>query len=228
MSQHAPSQDPFTGEVRFKVPLPLLIPLVAVAVIAAVTIGIAWVLLNIPPEAATTVALAVSINVLIACAVVASRRRMEQTSLVEMAIIVLYPILIGVVIAQLGIGGGGHGAEAEGEGHAAPAAAAGSGPVEPGGTIVSHDFAFDPDQIALPAGEEAEITLDNQDSTPHNIYIYPDQGSADAADASQALFQGEDAAGNSSVTYSIDPLDAGEYPFICQLHPNMTGIVTVE
>jgi hypothetical protein len=40
--------DPLVGEVRFRVPLPILIPVAAVAVIAIVTIGLSRVLLAIP------------------------------------------------------------------------------------------------------------------------------------------------------------------------------------
>lgn len=216
-----PSEDPLTGEVRFKVPLPILIPLVAVGVMAAITVGLSRVLLSIPPEAATTVALAVSINVLIACGLLASRSNLQQTSLVEMAIIVVYPIVIGIVIAQLGIGGGGHGAQAEESGSSAGAPVQSEAPVEAGGTVVTAEFAFSTSEIIAPAGEDFEITLDNQDGAPHNIYIYPD-------DSAQALFEGADVQAGGSETYSIPALDSGEYPFICQIHPNMKGTVTVE
>jgi plastocyanin len=220
-----PVEDPLTGEVRFRVPLPLLIPLAAVAVIAVVTVGISRVLLSIPPEAATTVALAVAINVLVAAAILASRHRLRPTSFVEMAIVVIYPILIGVVIAQLGIGGGGHGAEAE-EAAPAEAAAPADGPVQAGGTVATENFEFVPDEIVLARGKDNDITLDNQDTAPHNIYIYPDE--AAVPDAPDALFQGEDVPPGESLDYTISGLKTGEYPFICQIHPSMTGTVTVE
>lgn len=226
MTQHAPSgDDPLTGEVRFRVPLPILIPAAAIVVIGAVTVGLSRVLLSIPPEAATTVALAVSINVLIACALLASRPRMQQTSLVEMAIIVVYPVIIGIVIAQLGIGGGGHGGEAEGSGSSG-APVEGGAPVEAGGTIVTENFAFSSSEIVAPAEEDFEITLENEDAAPHNIYVYPDEGAV--PDQAQALFAGDDVPGGDRATYSISGLDPGEYPFICQIHPNMKGTVTVE
>jgi len=95
---------------------------------------------------------------------------------------------------------------------------------EGGNVVVSQNFEFSPNDVTV----SGEVELDNRDSTPHNIYIYPDEESAEAADASQAIFQGEDAAGNSSVTYDLADVEAGTYPFICQLHPNMQGTITIE
>ena len=93
------------------------------------------------------------------------------------------------------------------------------------GAVVTKDFAFEPPEVTLTG---AELALDNQDTAPHNIYIYPDDESAQRADASQALFQGEDVAPGESTTYDVGDVKPGEYPFICQIHPNMHGTITVE
>src|SRR5918992_104277 len=120
-----PQRDPMLGEIRFKVPLPVLIPVGAVLIIALVTFGFSRVLLAVPPEAATTIALVTAANVLGACAVIALRPRLSQASIVELAVVVLYPVIIGIVIAQLNIG----------EGEAAPEPAPEPAPAE--GTIVA-------------------------------------------------------------------------------------------
>jgi plastocyanin len=219
MSQQQPSQDPMVGEVSFKVPLPLLIPFAVLFVIAGVTIGMSKVLLNIPAEAATVVALAVAANVLIAAAFLAGRR---QGSVIEMGVIVLYPVLIGIVIALLNIGQGE--ATTSGDGPAPVAA----GPVSAGGTMVTAEISFSSDSIELDAGKDAEITVQNDDTTPHNIYIYESAADADSLNDDATLFQGEDVPAGDSATYSIPALKAGDHPFICRIHPTMAGTVTVK
>lgn len=220
--QHSPDTDPMVGEVRFKVPLPILIPAAALFTIAAVTIGMSKVLLAIPPEAATTVALAAAANVLIAAAILAHRKRMGSTSLIEMGVIVVYPIVIGIVIALLGIGTGEEG------GAAIDAPPAQAGPVTAGGTLSAEGLQFSSDAIELVAGEESELTLDNVDTPPHNIWIYETAGDADGLNDDATLFQGEDVGPGESTTYTIPALDKGEFPFLCRIHPSMRGVVTAQ
>ena len=223
MDRNPVQRDPLVGEVRFRVPLPVLIPLAAVAVIALVTIGLSRVLLAIPPEAATAVAIVTAANVLGACAIVALRPRLSQASLVELAIVVLYPVLIGIVIATLNVG------EAAEEGSEAPAQEqqqAAAGPVTDGGTIVAEGTTFTSDTIELKADTEATITLDNRDSVLHDLAIY--ETPEDASSQSNPLFDGEDVS-TGQHPQTIPPLDQGEFVFQCDLHPStMNGTVTVE
>ena len=221
--QQSPQGDPMVGEVRFKVSLPILIPVAALLVIAGVTIGMSKVLLSIPAEAATAVALAFAANILVAAAILAHRKRMGSSSLIEMGVIVLYPVVIGVVIALLGIGQAETSRDTTSD---QPAQAA--GPVEAGGTLSAEGLQFATDSIELPAGKESEITFDNADDVTHNVYIYPDAAAADAL-GDDALFSGEDVdPSGGSVTYSLPAFDKGEYPFLCRIHPSMRGVVTVK
>jgi plastocyanin len=214
MSQN-PNTDPMLGEVRFRVPLPVLIPLGAIALIALVTIGFSRVLLAIPKEAATTVALVTAANILGACAIIALKPRLSQASIVELAVVVLYPVIIGIVIAQLNIG----------EGEASAAEGSGSAPVAEG-TIVAEQSLFNTDTIELKAGEDASIPFDNKDSFDHNIAIY--ESEQDAADETNAVFDGELISGTTT-TYEFSAPPEGEYIFQCDLHPEtMTGTVTVQ
>jgi plastocyanin len=95
-------------------------------------------------------------------------------------------------------------------------AAAGSGEAI---TVVAKDIAFSPTAITAPAGKAFTLILDNQESAPHNIAI---------SDASGAVvFKGEIVT-QKQVSYSVNALAAGSYPFKCEVHPNMTGTLTVQ
>ena len=211
------SKEPLVGEVRFRVPLPIVIPVVALAVIGTFVIGFAWVLLSIPTEAATVIAIAMSANVLGVCAFLALRPRVSGSTIFELLAILIYPILIGIVIANTGIGEEEHAAAGEG---AAPAAPAGGGTV-----VVAENTAFDVSELEIKAEAQNAITLDNRDSgVDHNISIYPD---ADAGIAFEdAIFEGDIITGPTTIDYDFEGPEKGEYYFQCDVHPNMNGTVT--
>jgi plastocyanin len=216
MNSSPPRTDPMVGEVRFRVPLPVLIPLAAVIAIALITIGFSRVLLALPKEAATVVALVTAANVLGAFAVFALRPRMSQASLVELAVVVLYPVIIGIAIAQLGVGEEG---EAAAETAPAPQAAAAEG------TVVAENVQFNTDTIELQAGEEASIPFENADSVQHNIAIY--ETAQDAESQENPIFKGEVITA-SETTYQFPAPPKGEYVFQCDIHPAMSGQVIVQ
>ena len=104
----------------------------------------------------------------------------------------------------------------------APTAAASgdtSSPAAGGTTVVAKDIAYQPTSLTIPAATATAITFDNQDAAPHNMAI---------KDASGAqVFKGEIVT-QTKVTYNVDALPAGTYGFWCEVHPNMTGILTVQ
>lgn len=95
-----------------------------------------------------------------------------------------------------------------------------------GPALAAQGVQFETDTLTLTAGEATTLPFDNKDSVPHNVAIYPDEGAAD--NQSDALFQGEVVAGGSATEYQVDPLEAGEYVFQCDLHPAMRGTVVAE
>lgn len=218
MSQIQP-ETPLSHEVRFRVPLPIVIPVGALTLIAAITIGMSRILLSVPKEISVVIALAVAANVLIASAFIAMRPEAARSSWAELAIVALYPLIIGIVIAQLGLGSG-HAeatAPAEGEpGASAPAAGA--------GVVTAANVAFDTDTIELKAGGEATIEFKNEDATsvPHNIAIYEDDSAA------KEIFVGDQIPGGQEITYTFEAPKPGEYYFQCDVHPAMNGTVTVK
>ena len=215
------SQQPMSEEVRFRVPLPFVIPVVSLLVIAAGTIGLSRILLSVPKEVAVIIALAVSANLLIAAAFVANRPESARSSWAELLIVFTYPIVIGIVLTQLNIGEAGHAAAAgeEAGAHEASEEAGGAG----SNTVSAEALQFNTDEITLSAGEEAELTFNNDDSSSvqHNVAIYEEQGGKE-------LFVGDVIPGGQAVTYSVPALDKGEYYFQCDVHPGMNGSVVVE
>jgi plastocyanin len=108
----------------------------------------------------------------------------------------------------------------------APTAAPPAAECEPDGTelsTVAQNIAFDTDCLAAPADTAFTIEFDNQDpGTPHNVTIYTDASAAEVlggAGSAADFITGPD-----QVTYEVDPIEAGEYFFRCDLHPtNMVG-----
>ncbi|MEX2202785.1 MAG: cupredoxin domain-containing protein, partial [Actinomycetota bacterium] len=88
--------------------------------------------------------------------------------------------------------------------------------------VTAQNIAFDTDTIELPADTENTITFDNQDAgVQHNIAIFTDDS------LSESLFRGEIITGPDTIDYPIPPLEAGEYYFHCDIHPDMNGTVVV-
>lgn len=86
--------------------------------------------------------------------------------------------------------------------------------------ITAADLEFDASTIQAPAGESFTITLVNDDSAPHNISVYTEEG-GDEIVIGDVINQGE------TVEVEVPALDAGEYFFVCDIHPDMNGTVVV-
>ena len=105
---------------------------------------------------------------------------------------------------------------ADGDGGGTGTATVADGAVE----ITAEGLAFDATTIEAAAGEDFTITLVNNDSAPHNISIYTEEGG-------EALVTGGTAEAGQTVTIDVSALDAGEYYFQCDIHPDMNGSVVV-
>ncbi len=79
-------------------------------------------------------------------------------------------------------------------------------------------IAFDRDVLRVPAEAPFTIEFENREQAPHNVSIH----------GQQPLFVGEVFGGPATRTYSVPPLPAGQYEFICDVHPNMRGALISE
>lgn len=76
---------------------------------------------------------------------------------------------------------------------------------------------FDKQCLAAPADRAFTIEFDNADSDQHNVAILPEHRAANA------LFRGEVFPGPATKTYQVSGLEAGNYHFHCDVHPDMQG-----
>jgi plastocyanin len=87
--------------------------------------------------------------------------------------------------------------------------------------LAAADLAFDRTSLQLPAGVVVALTLDNRDpGILHNVAVYPATGG-------DPVFRGETFAGIASRTFLLGPLSQGAYRFVCDVHPTMSGTLTV-
>ena len=108
------------------------------------------------------------------------------------------------------------------------AAASASAEASPGGAVVQlvavDATGWETPEISAPADSAFTLEFDNRDPTaPHNVAITnPDGSTVDIGDTTP--FTGPEVR-----DYEVPALAAGEYPFLCQVHPTtMTGTLTVE
>jgi plastocyanin len=86
--------------------------------------------------------------------------------------------------------------------------------------IAAQNIQFDTDHLEASAGQAFVLEFDNNDpGIPHNVEI------KDATGAS--VFKGQIITGPAKASYQVPALAAGSYMFLCDVHPNMVGTLTV-
>jgi mono/diheme cytochrome c family protein/plastocyanin len=108
-----------------------------------------------------------------------------------------------------------------------PAASPGVSPAASpggGGAVVqeaAQNVAFVNGDLSAPANTPFQIQFNNEDAgQPHNIEIKDSTGAT--------VFKGDIITGPAQATYNVPALAAGTYPFVCSVHSNMTGTLTVK
>jgi len=87
--------------------------------------------------------------------------------------------------------------------------------------VTAQNIAYTTTDLSAPANQAFTIVFDNEDAgTPHNI---------DIKDANNnSVFKGDIFPGVAKQNYNVPTLQAGSYTFVCDVHPNMTGTLTVK
>jgi plastocyanin len=185
--------------------MPIGLPVMGLVTIASVIFFLSRILLAVPKNASTIIAIVVGILILATASLFAVRPAISSRAIVA-------ALAIGaLVMVGGGIAAAAHGERKTEEHVGAPA----------GVKIKAQSVAFDRTDIALKADAEVEITFTNADKgIQHNIDIF-------AGDPSNSLFKGDLVTGASTVTYTFKAPAAGTYKFQCDVHPTMNGTVTV-
>jgi plastocyanin len=85
--------------------------------------------------------------------------------------------------------------------------------------VVARNLAFEPTTLAMTAGTQLRLVLENDDAgVPHNVVVRGD---------GEDIAKSEIVTGVARVELSFGPLAAGRYEYVCEVHPNMTGTLTI-
>jgi plastocyanin len=117
------------------------------------------------------------------------------------------------------VASGSPGASAEPSGGASAEASANPNQV----TISAMGVAYEQSQVTAPAGKPFQISFTNKDAgTPHNVSIH--QGGP----TGNEVFKGDIFPGVATKIYDVPALTAGQYSFVCTVHPTMIGTLNVQ
>jgi plastocyanin len=94
-------------------------------------------------------------------------------------------------------------------------------PIDPNAVkIVASGPVFTTTEASAPAGKQFQLVFDSQTSDPHNVAI--------SRDGAEPVFRSDVFSGPATNTYQVDALIPGTYEFKCDVHPGMTGTLTVK
>jgi plastocyanin len=91
----------------------------------------------------------------------------------------------------------------------------GSGPLE----LTAMNIDFEPKELVAPTGRVAMTFHNRDDAIPHTVAINDASGNV--------IFQAEIVTGPADLDIVLPDMPPGTYTYICTVHPNMTGTLTV-
>jgi plastocyanin len=89
-------------------------------------------------------------------------------------------------------------------------------------SLAATELAFSTNHLSVPSDKRFTMSFDNRATgVSHNVAILTSGG--------KVLFRGSLVAGPQQVTYQVPVLEAGEYRFVCEVHPQqMTGTLVAK
>lgn len=203
--EHVDRADPAALYAYERVITPAGLPVLALVTIAFVVISFSRILLAIPRDASTAVAIAAALGMFLAAMVIASRSRIPGSALAGLLTVVALGVIVGGIVAA-----------ASGE------RALDETPAVTTVTEVAKGSAFTEKSFTVQT-EAVTIHFRNEDKDViHNIAVYTDKS------AKQAVYFGRDLPTVGQTTY-VFRTKPGTYFFRCEFHPQqMTGTLTVE
>jgi plastocyanin len=187
--------------------MPIGIPAVGLFAIVSLMFFMSRILLAVPEQASTFIALMVAALILGLASFIALKPNISSRA-----------VMSGLVVAALLMAGGG-----------LVAAAAGQRDIErhkedvgaKGVRITAKNISFTKSEFELNAEQPAVIVFDNDDPQPHNVAIYRTE------DFRDPVWQGDVIVGPKTIQYRFVAPRVGLYYFRCDIHPAMKGKVDV-
>lgn len=203
--EHAHAADPAAIYAHERVVTPASLPVLALVGIAFVVVSFSRILLAIPQNASTALAIAAAAGVFVVAMVISSRSRIPGPALAGLLTVVGLAVVIGGVVAA---------SNGEREVEHAPAVTTVS--------EVAKGTAFVKKRLTV-EGESVTIQFRNEDADIiHNIAVYTDET------AKEAVYFGRDVQSLGKATY-VFRAEPGTYFYRCEFHAQqMTGTLTVE
>jgi plastocyanin len=200
--------------LRNRLMFPVEIPVVAVVLVAGVVVALSRVLLALPKSGSTVIAIVIATAVLAVAFVITSRPKLSSSLLTGVAVVGAVALLGGGVVgAVAGERDFEHHGEEEHdeEGAGDPVTAL---------VTASNVNDYDEDEVNVPVGEPVVVEFENtQLGVQHNVNIIDLEGFAPT----------DITTGPETITFEVTFPEAGEYEFICDVHPEMSStFVAVE
>ena len=255
-ASHPTWTDEQNERVSSRLIMPLALPLGVTALVVLLAVAFSRILLAVDKNSSVLIALVAALVILGGGILIATRSlgRSAVLGILTVGALVTAGLGVGGAVAgerEFHAAGGGEHAEGAEDGHAgedaeeggaehaeeddhstgaattAPGAAEEDGEPEASSSrrvqLSADNLAFDKESLTLPAGEPTVIEFSNEEAQPHNVAIRDGAGETVFRPKAGGIITGP----GKEIEYEVPPIEAGQYTFVCEVHPQMEGQLTV-